>query len=51
MCDLGYFPNENGGCSYTDHYEMSEKGDCIKCQEDYILTGKKLYNNYLFVNH
>jgi len=26
---------------------MSEKGECIKCQEDYILTGKKLYNNYL----
>ena len=46
-CEIGYFPDENGGCSYTDNCEISYKGECLKCKEDFILTGKKIYNNYL----
>jgi len=46
-CDLGYFPDENGGCSYSDNCKISYKGECIQCKEDFILTGKNNYNNYI----
>ena len=39
-CESGYFPDEYGGCSYTDNCEISYKGECIKCKEDYILIGE-----------
>ena len=44
-CEEGYFPDENGGCSYTDNCEISERGECIKCKDDYIKIGE---NTYLF---
>ena len=43
---LGYYPDENGGCSYTKNCEVSYKGNCIKCKEDFILIGKT--NQYSF---
>ena len=39
-CDLGYYPDENGGCSITNNCEISYKGACFKCKQNYILVGK-----------
>ena len=39
-CDIGYYPDLNGACSYTDHCKISYKGECIECQEDFILVEK-----------
>ena len=30
VCEEGYFPDENGGCSYTYNCEVSYQGKCIK---------------------
>ena len=46
-CEIGYFPDENGGCSYSDNCKISDKGVCLKCATNFILTGKKINNNYL----
>ena len=43
-CNDGYFPDKNGGCSYTDNCEISYRGECIKCKDDYILIGEENYN-------
>ena len=43
ICEEGYFPDENGGCSYTNNCEISERGECIKCKDDYILVGENTY--------
>jgi len=40
VCDDGYFPDENFGCSYTDNCELSYKGECLKCKDNFILIGK-----------
>ena len=45
ICEEGYFPDENGGCSYTNNCEISSHGECIKCKDNYILIGE---NTYLF---
>ena len=45
-CDIGYFPDQNGGCSITDNCEISYKGECLKCKENYLLIGRMNY--YLF---
>ena len=42
-CDVGYFPDEYGGCSITDNCEVSYKGECLKCKDNYVLIGR---NNY-----
>ena len=39
-CELGYYPDKNGGCSYTDNCKISYKGQCIECENDHILVGK-----------
>ena len=39
-CATDYFPDEFGGCSYTDNCEISYKGNCLKCKDSYILIGK-----------
>ena len=36
-CDKGYYPDGNGGCSYTDNCLLSYKGECLECKEDFIL--------------
>ena len=40
ICEKSYFPNENGQCSYTKNCELSEKGKCLKCEDNFILIGK-----------
>ena len=39
ICDNSYYPDEIGRCSYTDKCQISSKGICLKCREDYILIG------------
>ena len=41
LCDSGYFPDENGGCSYSNFCKISFKGECIECIDNYILVGKQ----------
>ena len=36
-CNKDYYPDENGACSYTNGCKISYKGECLECQEDYIL--------------
>ena len=38
-CVKGYFPDSNGGCSYSPNCDVALNGECIQCQEDYILIG------------
>lgn len=44
ICENEYFPDENGGCSYTENCEVSERGRCLSCKKDYISIG---FDNYL----
>ena len=37
-CAEEYFPDENGGCSYSYNCEISFKGKCLKCKENFILN-------------
>ena len=39
VCDEGYFLDENNGCSYTDNCKISENGECIECNDNFILIG------------
>ena len=36
ICENGYFPDNNGGCSYTSNCDISYKGECFKCNKDYF---------------
>ena len=40
-CEKGYFPDENGACTYTENCKISYKGECIECKENFIKVGKK----------
>ena len=39
-CEDNYYPDENGGCSYTEGCEISYMGECLKCKNGYILIGR-----------
>ena len=39
-CEDNYYPDENGGCSYTEGCEFSYMGECLKCKNGYILIGR-----------
>ena len=41
-CEDNYFPDENGGCSYTPSCEISYRGNCLKCKENFILLGESI---------
>ena len=43
ICEEDYFPDENGGCSYSANCEISKNGLCLKCKSNYILIGKENY--------
>ena len=43
VCEDGYFPDENGGCSYTYNCQISDHGQCIKCKDNYMLIGENTY--------
>ena len=40
-CENGYFPDNNGGCSYTANCEISYKGECYKCNKGYFIIGNR----------
>ena len=41
-CEANYFPDENGACSYTRNCEVSYRGNCLKCKEDFALLGQNI---------
>ena len=40
-CEINYYKDENGGCTYSEGCEISFKGECLKCKENYVLIGKE----------
>ena len=40
-CELGFVPDKNGGCSYSENCKISYKGECIQCDDNFILIGKE----------
>ena len=46
-CENGYIPDENGGCSYSNNCDISLNGKCLKCKEDFVLTGENSENNFI----
>jgi len=38
-CEAGLYPDQNGACSYVDNCELSYKGQCLKCNKDFVLVG------------
>ena len=51
-CEHGLYPDENGGCSFVNNCEISYKGYCLKCKNEFILIGTicKSLNLYDFLN-
>ena len=52
ICEEGFFPDENGGCTYTDNCKISYKGECLECKNNFILIGKhekisSIKNNFI----
>ena len=45
ICESEYYPDEYGGCSYTNNCIISERGQCLKCRENYVLIGIDNYFN------
>ncbi len=43
LCENGHYPDKNGGCSTTDNCEVSFKGECLQCNEDYYLVGSSSF--------
>ena len=41
VCETGYFPDQNGACSDSDNCEISSKGECLKCKENFMLLSNK----------
>lgn len=39
-CELGFFPDSNGGCSNVENCEISENGICRKCMDNFALIYK-----------
>jgi len=37
-CEEGYYQDENGGCSYSDHCQVSYRGKCLKCKSNFVLN-------------
>ena len=44
LCENEYYPDEYGGCSYTDNCIISQNGRCLKCKDNNILIG--IDNNF-----
>ena len=40
-CEENYYPDENGGCAYSEGCEISYMGECLKCKSDFVLIGKE----------
>ena len=42
VCEDYFYPDENGGCSYSFGCEISYKGNCLKCKNGFALIGREL---------
>ena len=40
-CEDNFFPDKTGGCSYTNNCVTSNKGQCLKCIDGYVLIGEE----------
>ena len=40
ICEKNYYPDNNGGCTYSEGCLISYKGECLQCDENYILVGE-----------
>jgi len=40
-CEYGYFPDEIGGCSFSENCQSSYKGKCLECKKNYVLIGEE----------
>ena len=40
-CEKNYYPDNNGGCTFSEGCEISYRGVCIQCEPDYVLIGKE----------
>ena len=45
-CELGFFPDQSGSCCIIENCQVSSKGKCIQCQNNYILVGSYDENSY-----
>ena len=43
-CESGLFPDDNGACSFVNNCEISFKGKCLKCRENFKLVGYEFGN-------
>ncbi len=43
-CEQGFFPDSNGGCSYSSNCKISYKGQCLVCKSDFILINELLFS-------
>ena len=41
ICEKNYYPDDNGGCTYSEGCEISYMGECLKCKDGFILIGKE----------
>ena len=44
QCEQGFFPDKNGGCSYSSNCKISDKGKCLLCDSDFILIGDQYFS-------
>ena len=44
ICETGLVPDGNGACSYIDNCDVSFRGKCLKCKNNFILIGYELEN-------
>ena len=42
ICEEGYYSDQNGGCSTTNKCQLSYRGECFQCQDNYFLVIKTL---------
>lgn len=51
-CEVSYFADNNGGCSNTLYCNLSYKGECFECEDNFILTGETNFKicKYAFSN-
>ena len=49
-CETNFFPDKNGGCSYSMNCKLSYKGVCFECEDEYILIGNNEFKmcKYIF---
>ena len=50
VCEIGYYPDENGGCASTENCLISLDGECLTCKEDFTLITNSKYCKYNYAD-